>query len=94
MDWRQHVLGGAKVVSGVLGGSNGAGVEGGVLDFTAQGLLTTATAERVNDMARPPGNWRCDRDGIARIAPNRPSTARDFGCVVTPARKIGITEAP
>lgn len=63
-------------MSGVLGGSNGAGVEdlAAVLDFTTQGLLTTAAAERVNDMARPPSNWHCDRRGIARIAPDK---ARD-----------------
>jgi len=67
---------GYRGMSGVLRGSNGAGAEdlAAVLDFTTQGLLTAATAERVNDMARPPRNWRCDRGGIARIAPNR---ARD-----------------
>ena len=43
-------------MSGVLNASNGASVEdlAAALEIYLQGLLTTATAERVNDMARPP----------------------------------------
>lgn len=40
----------------------------GPREFSSRGPPHCATAERVNDMARPPGqsNWRCDLRGIAR----------------------------